>query len=100
MYDICRKGCLWVPINVKCSYVEFPNLKTDGVRELRACAKSDQDKVTIVDVTVDGVPLKDLKSYRVSPRLFNLTLPENNVLRLPPPQTTQAVYDGGYWVFS
>lgn len=44
--------------------------------ELRACAKSDQDKVTIVDVTVDGVPLKDLKSYRVSSPLFNLTLPE------------------------
>jgi hypothetical protein len=32
-YDICRKECsLWVPINVECSYVEFPNLKTDGVR--------------------------------------------------------------------
>jgi hypothetical protein len=33
-------------------------------------------KVTIVDVTVDGIPLKDLKSYRVSSPLFNLTLPE------------------------
>jgi hypothetical protein len=30
----------------------------------------------IVDVTVDDVPLKDLKSYRVSSPLFNLTLPE------------------------
>lgn len=26
------KNVLWVHINVKCSYVEFPNLKTDGVR--------------------------------------------------------------------
>jgi hypothetical protein len=33
-------------------------------------------KVMIVDVTVDDVPLKDLKSYRVSSPLFNLTLPE------------------------
>ena len=33
-------------------------------------------KVTIVDVTVDGVQLKDLKSYKVSSPLLNLTLPE------------------------
>jgi hypothetical protein len=46
---------------------------------------------------VSGVLLKGLKSYRVSSPLFNLTLPENNVLGLSPPQTTKAVSDG-YWV--
>jgi hypothetical protein len=38
------KAVPWVPINIECSYAEFPNLKTDEVRitsELRASAKSD-----------------------------------------------------------
>jgi hypothetical protein len=87
------KGILIPIINGECSFAEFPSLKTES--ELRDCAKADQDKVRSIDVTIDGVNLRDLQKYRVQSQLFNITLPENNVLGLQP-QTTQAVADGYY----
>src|SRR5215211_1758610 len=42
-----EKAILISPIEVECSYAEFPNLRTES--ELRTCAKADQDKVTSVE---------------------------------------------------
>jgi hypothetical protein len=89
------KALLFAPINVECSYAEFPDLKTEA--DLRECAKSGQDLVTELDVTIDGAKLENLQDYRVQSPLFNLTLPENNVFGLPV-TTTEAVSDGN-WVF-
>lgn len=89
------KALLFAPVNVECSYAEFPDLKSE--EDLRECAKSGQDLVTELDVTVDGVKLGNLKDYRVQSPLFNFTLPESNVFGLPA-TTTEAVSDGN-WVF-
>lgn len=89
------KALLFAPINVECSYAEFPDLKSEV--DLRECAKSGQDIVTELDVTIDGVKVENLQDYRIQSPLFNLTLPEDNVFGLPA-TTTEAVSDGN-WVF-
>jgi hypothetical protein len=89
------KAILFSPINVECSYAEFPDLKTES--DLRACAKSGQDLATEVEVSIDGVELQNLQNYRTQSPLFDLTLPKDNVFGLPP-STTKAVSDG-VWVF-
>jgi hypothetical protein len=85
------KAILISPIEVECSYAEFPNLRTES--ELRTCAKADQDKVTSVELIIDNVEFKSMENYRVDSPLFNFTLPPDNILGLPP-QTTQGVSDG------
>jgi hypothetical protein len=89
------KAILFSPINVECSYAEFPDLKTES--DLRTCAKSGQDLATEFEVSIDGVELQNLQNYRIQSPLFELTLPKDNVYGLPP-STTKAVSDG-VWVF-
>jgi hypothetical protein len=81
------------PIEVICTFAEYPELKTE--EDLRNCAKSDQDAVKDVKLTVDSIPIKDLQNYRVASSLFNVTLPENNILGVPQ-QTTEAISDGTF----
>jgi hypothetical protein len=81
------------PIEVICSFAEYPELKTE--EDLRNCAKSDQDAVKDVKLIVDSKPIKDLQNYRVASSLFNVTLPENNIFGVPP-QTTEAISDGTF----
>ena len=88
------KAIFFPIINVECDY-SYPNLKTES--DLRKCAKDDQDKVTNLLTTVDGVAIPDLKQYRVQSPLFNMTVPKDNVMGIPP-GTAQAVSDG-FWVF-
>jgi hypothetical protein len=88
------KAILVSIINVVCSYATDPGLKSES--ELRSCAKADQDKATNLQASVDGVAIPNLKMYRVQSPLFNMTLPNDNVLASPP-GTTQAVSDG-YWI--
>jgi hypothetical protein len=61
------------------------------------CAKEIQDSVTKLKASIDGKNITNLDEYRVQSPLFNFTLPENNIVGLPP-QNTQAVSDGN-WVF-
>lgn len=82
-------------LNSECSYIEFPQLKNE--RELRDCAKIIQDKVINLSASIDNNELKNLEEYRIQSSLFNFSLPQNNILGLPP-QKTQAVSDGN-WVF-
>jgi hypothetical protein len=88
------KAIFFPPINVECDYLSAPDLKTES--DLRRCAKADQDKVTNLQVTVDGVAIPDLKIYRVQSPLFNVTIPKDNVIGSPP-GTTRAVSDG-FWI--
>ncbi|HET9774741.1 MAG TPA: hypothetical protein VFP25_07135 [Nitrososphaeraceae archaeon] len=81
------------PIEVICTFAEYPELKNE--EDLRNCAKSDQDAVKDVKLIVDSIPVKDLQNYRVASSLFNVTLPENNILGVPP-QTTEAISDGTF----
>ena len=87
------KAILVSPIEVICSFAEYPELNTK--EDLRNCAKSDQDAVKDVKLIVDSIPIKDLQKYRVQSSIFNVTLPENNVLGVPS-QTTEAISDGTF----
>ena len=81
------------PIEVICTFAQYPELKTE--EDLRNCAKSDQDAVKDVKLTVDSIPMTDLQNYRVASTLFNVTLPENNIFGVPS-QTTEAISDGTF----
>ena len=87
------RAILVSPIEVICSFAEYPELKTE--EDLHNCAKSDQDAVKDVKLIVDSIPIKDLQKYRVGSSLFNVTLPENNIFGVPP-QTTEAISDGTF----
>jgi hypothetical protein len=77
-----------------CESATDPALDTE--EELRSCAKADQDLVIGKEITVDGVNIGNLDSYRFQSPLFNLTFPENNIAGVPP-QTAKAVSDG-FWI--
>lgn len=81
------------PIEVICTFAEYPELKTE--EELRNCAKSDQDAVKDVKIIVDSKPITDLQNFRVASSVFNVTLSENNILGVSP-QTTKAISDGTF----
>ena len=85
------KSLLVSPIEVLCTPIDTPGASTE--EEMRQCAKEDQDKVNHVSVTVDGIEVPGLTDYRFQSPLFNLTLPENNVLGVTA-QETQGVSDG------
>jgi hypothetical protein len=89
------KAILFPILNSECSFAEFPNLNNE--EQLRLCAKEIQDSVTKTKASIDGKNITNLEEYRVQSPLFNFTLPENNIVDLPP-QSTQAVSDGN-WVF-
>ncbi len=88
---------LFPVINAECSYAEYPDLQTES--ELRDCAVSSNDGVTELMVVIDGQTIDEsqLRSYRVQSPLFDLDLPEGNILGLEV-GSTQAVSDG-FWVF-
>ena len=88
-------GILFPILNSECSFAEYPQMKTK--EDLSNCAKKIQDKTVPEFVTLNGVKIPNLENYRIQSDIFNFTLPENNILDLPP-QTTQAVSDGN-WVF-
>jgi hypothetical protein len=107
------KAILISIINVVCSYSTDPDLKSEA--ELRSCAKTDQDKVDLVSLSLkrdqDKVDLFSFKfceaptcdslqnaaNYRIQSPLFNVTYPQDNIFggQAGP---TLAVSDG-YWVF-
>jgi hypothetical protein len=89
------KGILIPIINVACDSATDPSLDTEA--ELRTCAKTDQDLVIQKEITLDGVNVGNLDSYRFQSPLFNLTFPENNIAGVTP-QTARAVSDG-FWIF-
>ena len=81
-------------LNSECSYAEFPNLKNET--QLSNCARDEQDKVSLLNASIDGHKIENLHQYRVQSPLFNFTLPKENILGLYPQNTR--VSDGN-WVF-
>lgn len=79
----------------ECNYLENPELKTES--QLRTCAMQGNEGSRSMEVTIDGVKLKNLENYRVQSPSFNVTWPENNFSSVKP-GTTNAVSDG-FWVF-
>jgi hypothetical protein len=87
------KAIFFPPLNVECDYLTL-DLKTEA--DLRKCAKADQDKATNLQASVDGVAIPDLKMYRTQSPLFNVTIPEDNIMGYSA-GTTQAISDG-FWI--
>jgi hypothetical protein len=77
------------------SYAECPNFKTEA--ELGAFAKADIDQVKTIMATVDGQRLPNSDLRRVQSPPFEITLPRENVLGVPPGKTKSK--SDGYWVF-
>lgn len=88
------KAILVPMINAECDYLAKPNLKTES--QLLACAKSENEGISGLDVTVDGVKVTGLQNYRVQSSLFNFTYPSNNINGAPV-GSTQGISDG-YWI--
>lgn len=63
---------------------------------MRKIPKDQADKAATLEASVDGVPLQNLQNYHAESPLFNVTLPEGNILGIPG-RSSEAVADG-YWV--
>jgi hypothetical protein len=58
-----------------------PNDPPLSVEELRAGAKALMDAATDLSCQVDGVPIRDLTSYRVQGPVFSVTFPDDNIFQ-------------------
>ena len=67
-----------------------------NITVLRAAAAASMDRVTI-EASIDGVPVRDLRDYRVQSPVFSVTLPEGNVVDVPSGTYAPMVSDG-YWL--
>ena len=70
--------------------------------EMRALAKRDQDQQTVLEASVDGVPIPDLKRYRVVSPSFTITLPPGNLVDLAVAEGSQRLLRSvadGYYLF-
>jgi hypothetical protein len=68
------------------------------VATLTAAAAAATDAATVLEATIDGVPVQNIESFRAtSPQPFSVTYPENNILGLPAGTYDPQVTDG-YWL--
>jgi hypothetical protein len=88
------KAILFPVINFEASVAE-----EDGTteEELAARAKFEMDQITEMRAMISGTNIDELKQYRIKSPLFNVALPDDNVLELPA-QTTKMISEG-YWLF-
>jgi len=71
---------------------------TCDVPTLRAAAAAATTAATVLEVSIDGQAVSNLRDYRaLSPDGFNVTLPEGNLLGLPAGTYGPHVADG-YWL--
>lgn len=89
------KAILQPTLMQECSTAEQSTLKTES--ELRACAVSTASHFRNIEVTIDGVSLKDMQKYNAVSPLFNVTFPDNPIVAATP-GPSQAVAAGN-WVF-
>jgi hypothetical protein len=64
-------------------------------QELRQCAVEGQDYGTIA-ASIDGLPVRNLESYRISSGFFNLNVPANNIFNESPAGVYRAFVDGWF----
>ena len=95
------KSIFFPMANIECSTVELPPFFGSTEEQLRACAKCWADHIvpSLLEVTVDGRALKDLKRYRAASPLFTFEYPADSIMGIPGgPATGQSVSDG-YWIY-
>jgi hypothetical protein len=67
-----------------------------NITVLRAAVAASMDPVTI-EASIDGVPVRHLRDFRVQSPVFSVTLPEGNVVGVPSGTYAPMVSDG-YWL--
>ena len=85
------KSIFFPIINVECSYAETPTFSTET--ELRDCARADQDTVSSLRLTIDGLEIENVTKFRTDSPLFNFTTPESGLFGWNS-TTSQGVSDG------
>jgi hypothetical protein len=83
----------------ECSNIEPPPFFGETEAELRECAATGFDSFGgTYSLTVDGVVVSDLASYRSQTPVFGYTLPEDNIYGLPAGTTASAALSDGVFV--
>jgi hypothetical protein len=91
-----ERSILFPLLAAECNYLENKELKTES--QLRTCAKQSNDAGSrSMDVTIDGVKLKNLENYRAQ-SVFDITFPPNNIFSVKSAINTKVASDG-FWVF-
>jgi hypothetical protein len=90
-------------VSIECSVFEPDPFHGDDEASLRACAKNLMDNTSGLFAVIDGVPVQDLDSYRVTSPLFEWgPLPEDNLFAFfgfdAPAGTTSLAVDDGVWL--
>ena len=83
-------GRMFPAFSAECSYAEDSTLKTEA--QLRSCA-TNSDQGGIAQVNVDGVNIKDLRTYKIQSPLFNFTFPQDKIFGARQ-GSTQSIADG------
>jgi hypothetical protein len=74
-----------IPVaGAECSSVEREPFTGDDEKALRDCASADVDRYTNISVTVNGTLVPEIARYRIGTELFNVVLPEHNILGAAP----------------
>ena len=90
------KSLLLPVVNYECSFADEPNIFSEN--ELKMNCRREIEIIKKAEVAIDGTKF-DIKTLaRIHTRLFNITLPVRNVLKISGRQT-QMVCDG-YWILS
>lgn len=76
-------------ISTECSYAEDATLKTEA--QLRSCAING-DQGGTAQITIDGVPLQNIQTYKIQSPIFNFTFPQKNIFG-GKPGPSQSVVD-------
>lgn len=88
------KALLFPLIANECSYAENPNLKSPS--QLIDCAKSADNNLKYLQLSIDGVAIPYMEKYRItSTQLFNFTFGKDNIAGAPPGPTSGA-FDGWF----
>ena len=81
-------------LSAECSTLEEPPFYGGTEEELRACAES--FILHDLDASIDGVPVQNLDQYVHTSPLFELTMPENNILGVEAGMIGQSVSYGAH----
>jgi hypothetical protein len=82
-------------IAVNCSTAEADPFHGDDADSLASCATTNADAVTDGHASVDGTDVADISSYRTQSAVFNVVLPEGNMLSAPA-GAASAVVEGAF----
>ena len=89
-------------VNAECSTAEGNGTT---FAQLSTCAKGLMDAVTIIEATIDGMPIGDLRKFRVQSPLFTFVAPTDNPVNALDGFPTPAIPSGpslsasdGFWL--